>query len=44
MEQQLGKRQRFRHNHNPRLVLVLGRKLVLVHCRMLRRPSIEQPS
>jgi hypothetical protein len=24
--------------------LVLGRKLVLVHCRMLRRPSIEQPS
>ena len=42
MEQLLAKQQRFRHNRNQRLEL--DHTMVLVRCRMLHRPSIEQPS
>lgn len=41
-EQQLGKRQRFRHNRKQRLER--HHTLVQVHCKTLQRPSIEQPS
>lgn len=42
MVQLLAKQQRFLHNRNLRSEL--GRTLVLVHCKMLQRPSSERPS